>query len=267
MSASQTYRQPCCLPRGQRFRGRTFTLIELLVVIAIIAILAAMLLPHLSRSKEQAKRLVCLGNQRQIAIAAATFAGDNNRDFPKSQAALANTIGIFTIYEVAPSTPYGHGTLIVQGYLPDVRSVYCPSWEHPAAQYDYGNGDFYGGWPALGNPGPTAHRWSSYGYRGTFGSAYKQPANLSRHSSDTPFLSDHWTRHNWTALGPLKDIGSGIWVHWQEGYNVLYVDGHARWIDDRSKTTIQTASTSGGDISHAAHVKQELYWRSFFEQQ
>ncbi len=101
---------------GSRAAG--FTLIELLVVVAIIALLISILLPSLSRAKEQAKIAVCLSNERNMGQAANQYRlEDPSNDFPWSLprtpnriAGRAYTFGLFTECSYGGGMPDRTGT-------------------------------------------------------------------------------------------------------------------------------------------------------------
>ncbi len=65
--------------------GMGFTLVELLVVVSITSTLLAVLMPSLNKVREQAKRVYCLSNMRQMTIAANTYVNSNDQHFPISQ--------------------------------------------------------------------------------------------------------------------------------------------------------------------------------------
>ena len=59
-----------------------FTLIELLVVIAIIGVLAALIVPAVSKAQDRAYTIQCVSNERQLGLALTLYAGDNQDSYP-----------------------------------------------------------------------------------------------------------------------------------------------------------------------------------------
>jgi len=101
-------------------RKNAFTLIELLVVIAVIAILMAILMPALSRAREQGKRTACINNLRQLVTGWILYADDNN-----DKIVAANT-GLATAWVRWPGNNATQQQQI-NGILTGIKLYRCPT--------------------------------------------------------------------------------------------------------------------------------------------
>ncbi len=103
-----------------------FTLVELLVVIAIIAILAAMLLPALSKAKEKARRTMCTSNMRQITLAHKVYTDDHRGVYMMYGQNGGDPKNVFNLS--GPTVTWWPDIFRREGYISrDFRAFECPS--------------------------------------------------------------------------------------------------------------------------------------------
>lgn len=201
--------------------NRKFTLIELLVVIAIIALLAAMLLPALSKARDKAKEINCVNLKKQLIMCTLSYAGDNN-DYVLGAGELMGANPVFQV-------------LYDNKYITRIESVWkCPgSSIEPKTLTNNSLKDF----PTIG---------ANYSYYKQWGVNVSFKLSRLGHTGERAL----WSCTRGTAQWGGGDGGfgwssideMGFWHSGGKRLTISYLDGHA---ESLSYVDIANIPTSG----------------------
>lgn len=210
---------------GIRRRAACFTLIELLVVVAIIAVLAALLLPALREARDNAKRMVCVNNLRQIYLAMNAYAQDHDGYMPPTWGSTPGDAAMVNRDRISTSWAY-----LIEEYHPLRVSWYCPASARTASFFRTPSAKLviasnpqatYLGYFLLPGRAPTG--WNLLGTE-------NRPARIEDAVRlRLPIVADR----SYDDGNPLSmDANGSKSNHHRQrllGANALYGDGHVRW--------------------------------------
>jgi prepilin-type N-terminal cleavage/methylation domain-containing protein/prepilin-type processing-associated H-X9-DG protein len=258
LKAALNYARRCPLVRITANERDAFTLVELLVVIAIIAILAGLLVPAISRGKEEGRKAACISNFRQLHLAWQLYVDDNNGQMPFNQSAVSitdvpgdyNWVAGWMSPRFEPDVTWKDNTnapLLLKGpgtissYLNDPKIFKCPS-DRSVAEI---KGVLY----------PRVRSVAMNSYMGMNYSLFPSGDPTSWHYQTVDQVLAHIPRemgsvfidtHEDSIASGLFLVGRPFFEGWDQvpashhngGATISFTDGHIlcrRWIDARTR--------------------------------
>ena len=200
-----------------------FTLIELLVVVAIIAILAAILLPALTKAKEKARIVVCASNLKQIGLAMDLYTNDNNGVYPV-HSTWSNLLGGIGTKGYYSSSSFKFESRPLNIYLTDPKVSECPS-----DRGDSLNSGVDNCYEAYGTSYLT--QWNRYNFRTAKVTSATSPARVSdfERAPSTKLLLAEWPWHGNRKLVYKKTQWHNYGA--SRTFNTTFADGHVEFYE------------------------------------